>query len=493
MNQENKLNKFLEGFGKTDPMQWPPGSPGDPQLAALHQYLRTKNGLTCDDVILDFGSGLGILATAMEAIWPDRYRIPWYYAVDQKQILDKLALSTFLHNHSQKIDADLFIQNGLGEVVSRVKIVVIRNVFHELDIVTTAKILHHFRCILIPQTDLYIQDIVNLPRGERARVGWYPDLLYKVLCYAGFHCSEPVCLPSFHGTKWFTLLAHQSSEPPPPLTKIEEVVASERSTQRERIADRLHALSATSNEATTPEYVMLQTEEATISTQLQQYSYVLRERSKTFAQPLLAGALPLASLPSTEVDYAEEVTDTATYRSGLVAVLSSKNLIDFPTLLASFRHRAYFMGYSQKSLLKSQQIKEALLKSLENGTDIRILLVSPDSEVTMARARSLAHVSHEDLLADIEFTRNAFKSFLAQLPEAQEKNQNFGLRLMSTIPPCSYFIIDDLCYVSLYSLRLSGGSGPCLVFKEDPMEPNAYFAILLQEFQLTWEGALNDA
>ena len=496
-HEQDRLNRFLEGYRGTDAMQEPPGPPGDPQLAALNQYLQMKNALTTDDIVLDFGCGLGVLATVMEAIWPDKSKRPWYYAVDRKSILDKLALSSSIHNHSKKIDADTFLHTGLDSKSDYLKVVVVRNVFHELDITTTAQLLFRLRHLSQPQTELYVQDMVNLPRGERARVGWAPDLFYGVLRAAGFECPEPVCLTSKGGTNWFALLGRQNSEQPPTLTTIEQAIVTARSKQREEITEQLQALSATSDEATTPEYVILQAEEAAISTQLQQYSYnTVRQRKKHAAKHMLAGVIPLASLPSTKLDYAEEVTDVALSRSGLVAVLSSKNLIDFPALLAGCKDRAYFMGYSQRSLFQNQPTSEAVVKALGNGADFKVLLVNPSSEVTIARAKSLAYTSYEDLIADINYTRGAFKAFLGELSAQQQfalSKPSCELRLMSTIPPCSYFIIDDLCYVSLYSLRLSGGSGPCLVFRNDPMEPNAYFAILLQEFQLAWDGSTNDA
>lgn len=489
-NKDNRLGRFLEGYSLPDQMQEPQGRPGDPQLAALNQYLQTKHFLSQQDIIVDFGSGKGVLANVMASVWAGKASCPWYYAVDREPIIDSLAVPTIIHNHSKKLASDNFLDNGLGDDQSRVKIVVLRNVLHELDILTTAKVLYRLRQCSGDDIELYIQDIVNLPSGERARVGWHPDLLANVLMIVGFNCTSPVALDSKSGTQWFTIIGRKNLKHFANQETIERSVASSRTTQRERIIEKLNALSATSDEATTTQYVILQTEEAAISTQLQQYSYFISQRTRITPSYVVAGGVPLVKIPDTKLEFLEEYPKTDS-RSGLVAILSSKNLIDIPALIRTSETRAYFAGYSQRSLFQSQPTQAAIIESHKKGVDFKVLLVHPDSEATRARSQSLAYSEPLNLVQDILSTRSAYKEFKKSVPVLQ-KGSNLSLRLTSFIPPCSFFIIDDLCFVSLYSIRLSGGSGPCLVFKNDPSEPNAYFAVLLQEFHLIWDRASTD-
>jgi hypothetical protein len=150
-----------------------------------------------------------------------------------------------------------------------------------------------------------------------------------------------------------------------------------------------------------------------------------------------------------------------------------------------------------KSATESQLAIRTLCNTNNHGTVLQEILMEYEKKLSSDFSGSLSsalitRLSTEaisDWLGRCPLDFYSRGTIYSGLPEHMA--QNFRLRLMLTIPPCSYFIVDDYCYVSLYSLRLSGGSGPCMIFKNS-MEPNAYFAVLLQEFQLTWELASND-
>jgi hypothetical protein len=132
-----------------------------------------------------------------------------------------------------------------------------------------------------------------------------------------------------------------------------------------------------------------------------------------------------------------------------------------------------------------------LKTALVAGADVRVLVCDPQSIAAAARAEAIAYSGPRDLTGDIQQTVREFELFRQSLRDESiggEAYDRCKLRLASTIPSSSYFILDDLCYVSLYSLRLTGGTGPCLVFKSRPGEVNAYFTILLQDFRLAWDG-----
>jgi hypothetical protein len=486
LTEDPRIRRLVEGLAHGDQVQHPPGAPGDPQLAALNQYLQTKATLESDAIIVDFGSGAGMLASAITQVWQGSVSLPWYYAVDRPEFLDALAIPTALHNSSRKVSVDTFLTSGLAAVASQVRIVVLRNVLHELDIATTARLFSALGAHLTSDCEVYIQDYVRLPHGERARAGWSPEVLRSALTGVGFDSTAPVVLRSRSGNQWFFSIARRSGKG---LSQhdAEKRIAAAREQQREAVIAELEQLSATSEESTTPDYLILQAEEAALATQLQQWSYRLqRTPVGSSNRKVLVNQVPLVNIPMTPLDYADEINGT---RSGLRVVVSSKNLLDFPAILGECRNRAYFAGYSQRSLLLSEQNRVALRHAISAGADLRILLANPSAPAAIARATSLAYSTPSDLTDDIHQTQRAFEQFYAFMGgvlQADLLSTRCRLRLTNAIPPCSYFIVDDLCYVSLYSLRLTGGSGPCLIFRADEDGPSAYFSILLQEFRLAW-------
>ncbi|UPT69031.1 MAG: hypothetical protein M0D57_10600 [Sphingobacteriales bacterium JAD_PAG50586_3] len=166
------------------------GKDGDPQLAALRQYLQVLSStLNSDDVILDVGSGRGVLADSMQKIWKDSPRLPWYYAVDLDELLYDLNLPREIHNHSRKILFSEFLNAQLPCNLKQVKVIVIRNTFHELNIKITAEVLIALRKITRFGAVVYLQDMENLPQGERENAGWHSKLLKPVLEQVGFECG----------------------------------------------------------------------------------------------------------------------------------------------------------------------------------------------------------------------------------------------------------------------------------------------------------------
>lgn len=486
-DEEKRLLRFVRGFGDSGAMQAPPGAPGDPQLAALHQYLQTKLSLAETEIVLDLGSGLGILPHAMAHVWRDLPVAPCYYAVDLPEILEQLALPAKIHNNSRKVPIHEFLEYGLGVAEARVRVVVLRNILHELDIPTTAQVLHAIAKVLSDGAEVYIQDMARLPVGERGNVGWNPDLLVGLLNTLGFACGQALQLPSHSGTPWFSVIARKEGTSPA-LAVFEARVKSMREAQRAQVIRSIQALNKDSDERTTAEYVMLQSEEASIATQLQQVSYSQAAALSVPGERRVVASIPLVAVPLTPVDYAEEIPESISRRSGLVAIISSKNHLDFPALIAACRKRVYFSGYSQRSLLRTVQNRMGLQTALSAGAEVRVLLCDPESKAAAARADALAYSNPRDLTSDIRNTLRDFNEFRESLPREDGSCDRCQVRLTATIPSSAYFILDDLCYVSLYSLRLTGGMGPCLVFKNDPDEVNAYFFILLQDFQLAWEN-----
>lgn len=156
----SKLSKYLEGLSSPEPA--PPQGPkqGDPQLAALAQYLATKKHLNERDIIVDFGSGSGVLGTLIDKMWRDEPRLPRYFAVDRPEPLAALSLPARVHNNSKKINVEDFYGHELASHAGSIALVIIRNVLNELNIGETAQLFAALNEYLLQTSEIYIP-----PRG----------------------------------------------------------------------------------------------------------------------------------------------------------------------------------------------------------------------------------------------------------------------------------------------------------------------------------------
>lgn len=485
LSNDSKLTRYLEGFIKQEVAQEPPGRDGDPQLAALRQFLQILvENLDSDDVILDVGSGRGILADSMQQIWQDKSRLPWYYAVDLENLLNGLNLPYEIHNHSQKILFSDFINGNFPCRPQQIKIVVIRNTFHELNVKTTAEVLVALRRIIHSGGgQVYLQDMVSLPIGERANAGWHPDLLKTVLEKAGFDSGSPTIQSSHSGTKWFNMiLKEKTGFPIPSIADTARSIAHGRKQQIQRCTTRLREISD-STEETASEYIKIMAEVTALTTQLQQTHYGITDENSTTEE---VAELPLTAF-SSSLDYAEEMQSGVRQRSGLSGILSSKNLINLPTLLDRAVGRLWFAGYSQRLLFTIPEVRAALMNAVSRKVDIRVLLVDPESPAGQARSVSEAYTKSSDFFDDVLATIQQYTKFKEEANELEDSiNIRCNLRLCKSLLSASYFFVDDLCICSLYSSNLTGGAGAAFVFKSSSVQSNGYFQVLLREFQSAW-------
>lgn len=469
-------------------VQEPPGRDGDPQLAALRQFLQTLiDRLSQDDVILDVGSGRGILADALQRIWQDKSRLPWYYAVDLESSLNLLNLPYQIHNHSKKIPFTDFIDARLPCSTEQVKIVVIRNTFHELNIKNTAEVLVALRRIVRFGAQIYVQDMASLPKGERENAGWRVNLLHSVLEKAGFDCGTPIIQFSHSGTEWFTMiLKEKAGFAIPSVSDATSLVAQGRKQQIQLSTKRLFEISDSSEE-TLAEYIMLSAEVAALNIQLQQTQYAATDEKSEIKE---VAELPLTSLSASPLDYAEEMQANVRKRSGLSAILSSKNLINLPVLIDRTVSRLWFAGYSQRLLFTIPEVRSSLMNAAKRSVDVRILLVDPDSPAGQARSVSEVYTKADDFFEDVRATIQYYAKFKEEL-EASADSVNIlcDLRLCKSLLSSSFFFADDLCISSFYSANLNGGSGGAFVFKSSSVQSNGYFQVLFREFQGAWGSA----
>lgn len=474
---DEKLNpdilRLIAGYTAPPEIQPPGAPPGDPQISALQQYLHTKSSLSTDSVIVDVGSGRGAVAASIAAVWSKRVP-PQYYAVDRAELLDELSLPRRIHNSSQKITLDDFYA-AAPKAWSSAAIVVIRNVLHELDIDQTARLFAALS-VFPSKCEIYIQDLATLPKGERGAVPWDPALLRQFLEEAGFATYEPVVLPSHSGNPWFFAIAHPPSRAAD-LRAVEESCARCRDAQKDLVLNRLDNLSNRHDTDSTGEFLRCQAEAAALAMQLQKWDQGRQDQPRRSVAGI--GLVALASGP---YDYALALPATIAEPSGLKAIVASKNLLDMPAMIRGSRRLLYFSGYSQHALFTRHPNRAALLAASKEDVDIRILIVAPGSEAARLRAAAPIYADREELQSEIDESIAAF----AQLDEGT-KNR-IALRAAALPPPCSYFIIDELCVMSIYGQGITGSLAPCLIFKKTE-GGNTYYSLLLQEFNLAWDAS----
>jgi hypothetical protein len=178
------------------------------------------------------------------------------------------------------------------------------------------------------------------------------------------------------------------------------------------------------------------------------------------------------------------------HATGIAAVISSKNVIDFPRLLTGCRRLAYFAGYSERALFARAPTVAAIEKLIENGRELRILLTHPESAAVTARSAAPLYTEENPLAEEIRRSLKAFGELRDRLVGrvGATVSDRCRIRVTKQLPACAYFFIDHHCFTSLYTQSLSGGSGPSMVY-EPGVGRVTYYDILMQDFNAAWDTA----
>lgn len=327
-----RLQKYFVGLTRPEPPQNRSGKDGDPQLAALHQLLVDRASMQRDgDIIVDIGSGAGVLATAISKIWGKK-RTPRYVAVDLEKSLENLALPISIHNNSEKIEFSQFFDYEISRYSGKQALVVIHNVFHELDIDTTGNLLAKLNTHLEPETMIYIQDMQRLPRAERGNAGWDAERFADLL--RGLNMNpQQFELASHGGTRWFALIAAPTGQ----RTSQKEAAlacAEQRRLQKRQMVLEIEQLNLAYNEETAPDVQVLSIELSNIELQLGRHDR-LHDAANSVLSGLDIGGAVVPLYPSSDKQGFSVAVDRDALMSdtGVVAVLKTKDVIDIPKLI----------------------------------------------------------------------------------------------------------------------------------------------------------------
>lgn len=476
-NPRNRFDRALSGGSAQEELRSTFPKDGDPQDAALTQFLTSRlHTLSPTDAIADVGCGRAILASAILYVLKDT-PAPRYIAIEKAEFIDGVALPAGVHNNSEKLPYEVFM--ALNAPRSDIKLAVIRNVLHELEIAECAELLVALCRSLDAGTELFIQDMETLARVEPRFAGWSLPLLSSALSTMGFK-PRPYQLASHSGNTWFGI------ECTVPLEKVDLQIAlpalmEARRQQATQMEKQLHELKRVWSNESVSEFQVVAQEHSALLVQLGTAS----GHSATFPREVSGKgrSVPLRPAEGRMGVSFDNANDRAVERSGILGVIFNKDSVDIPALLEGAKQRVWFWGYSLAPMFRYPANIVALRNACGKSIPVRLLLCDPDSLAAQSRAEQRVYQTDQELRSEINSTIADAIGFRQAVGDS---GASLEVRTSSTIPPCSAFGVDDVAVFSLYSPALRGGLAPCFVASEVEEPRLSYFTILRSDFDVAW-------
>lgn len=213
MDQLSEIEKYLRGYVSQNVWQ-KSDVKGDPQIAALNPIIMfsLENLSPNATTIFDIGMGSGLLARNLANLSNFQENKQVYVGIDISIDRDALYDSGIKTGLLPKERAKYLLFKDLDTILSQEWndiVVVLRNIFHEIDLFGLAKILHVFSNIKCSNLKIIIQDMESLPVAEIGNAPWTNDMIAELLLFVGFSKPTTCNEVSRSSTPWFTIWSHR--------------------------------------------------------------------------------------------------------------------------------------------------------------------------------------------------------------------------------------------------------------------------------------------
>lgn len=483
--EDHRSKRYLLGLEANEEPQSPEGTEADPQRIVLRQYLQGVKSLSRTDYLIDVGSGNGVLAHEICKTWNGEDP-PTYVAIDLPKYLDSLCIPTQVHNKSLKYYYKDFLSADIASYGEGSVTFVIRNVLHELDIEETSELIFKIASILTPQSEIYIQDMTNLPVAERGNVGWEEPDLKELLEFSGLRVHS-LNVTGRSGTNWFALTA-KKDEQTPAYANILQKCIEKRSAQKEDLLTRFSEAEHSEDPRAAHDLVRYSLEISVLEKQLGTARQLTQSEdlaSKYYLRTTVL-QIPLYTKVSEDIAVSGPSFEGLRNLIGLEGAIINKDQIDFPQLVHQSKFRYWSVGYSQRVMFATDAKTEMFRRVADRGVDMRLILSDPHGAVAQAvnYARGWRSGTGESLIDDIYFSIDRLTSFQIGLTESAKAS--FQARISQEPFSGSYFFIDNLCFFSLYTRVISGSKAPCLIFAKNSARLAGVFELLEEDFLSLW-------
>ena len=232
-----KLFAFLQDYGDIEEPQEPDTAAADRQLQSIMTLLSSEIVQYSEGSIIDVGCGKGALLSRVSELPAFKENELWnYVGIDFEELSNEIfhqAIELGIHRRIDFFNLENFYQNWPNRnKYPEPHIVVVRNVFHELDIGKTAFLLTHLSTNMQINELAIIQDLAVFPKAEKGHACWIPKIFSELILTCGFIISMTPERSS-SGNWWFNLISRRNKDEVIELQDVKKAVLKARNEQLE--------------------------------------------------------------------------------------------------------------------------------------------------------------------------------------------------------------------------------------------------------------------
>lgn len=188
-----KYENFFKNYGGSVSPQDAKDALYDTQIKNISLPIATIIRTSTEGTILDLGYGKGIILKRLIEIKEFKNQSGWIYLgadVDESHKgLKHLAVDLNIDSRVHVISLGNLYENWISNKKFPLPIfTIIRNVFHELDIDSTAELIFALVSNLSNKDTVIIQDLILFPEAERGKVCWQTEFFEGMFNNCGFDC-----------------------------------------------------------------------------------------------------------------------------------------------------------------------------------------------------------------------------------------------------------------------------------------------------------------